>query len=324
MSNSGILMLDISIIDTNNMDALTNRLNIGQEKMKWKSHFDNHLIAKEVFNMKYKFELWNYDFFAYEEAERHLNDMSERGWDIVGITLEWLPIGVYQRRLQNKKKRYSIVPVEEDDHDFYVACEDAGWHKVRTIRGGLCIFEAQGDFAKPLFSDEMTKYQNLIEVMETNNPVSSFILTLILLLFIFFQDFKTDWGSPGYYVLAGICLMGLVANVVGIKEYLFHKKAAEYAEEGIILEKSSFYLKFNIVSFGAAAITWIGLLLYLTHYYITIYPSILGTILTAATPFVFLFGSFIRAAKHFDVTGVLLMYISIVSPGFVFLLVDGV
>ena len=237
MSNSGILMLDISIIDTNNMDALTNRLNIGQEKMKWKSHFDNHLIAKEVFNMKYKFELWNYDFFAYEEAERHLNDMSERGWDIVGITLEWLPIGVYQRRLQNKKKRYSIVPVEEDDHDFYVACEDAGWHKVRTIRGGLCIFEAQGDFAKPLFSDEMTKYQNLIEVMETNNPVSSFILTLILLLFIFFQDFKTGWGSPGYYVLAGICLMGLVANVVGIKEYLFHKKAAEYAEEGIILVK---------------------------------------------------------------------------------------
>ena len=118
--------------------------------------------------------------------------------------------------------------------------------------------------------------------------------------------------------------MGLVANVVGIKEYLFHKKASEYAEEGIILEKSSFYLKFNIVSFGAAAIIWIGLLLYLTHYYITIYPSILGTILTAATPFVFLFGSFIRAAKHFDVTGVLLMYISIISPGFVFLLVDGV
>ena len=67
--------------------------------------------------------------------------------------------------------------------------------------------------------------------------------------------------------------MGLVANVVGIKEYLFHKKAAEYAEEGIILEKSSFYLKFNIVSFGAAAIIWIGLLLYLTHYYITIYPA---------------------------------------------------
>ena len=100
-------MLDISIIDTNNMDALTNRLNIGQEKMKWKSHFDNHLIAKEVFNMKYKFELWNYDFFAYEEAERHLNDMSERGWDIVGITLEsvsYTHLDVYKRQAQGLRQ----------------------------------------------------------------------------------------------------------------------------------------------------------------------------------------------------------------------------
>lgn len=274
--------------------------------------------------MKYRFEIWSYDFFAYEEAERHLNDMSERGWDIVGITLEWLPIGVYQRRQQNRKKRYSIVPVKEDDHDFYMTCKDAGWRKVRTIRGGLCIFEAQDSFVKPLFTDEMTKYQNLIEVTELNNPVSSIILAFILLLFTFFKDFKTGWGSPGYYVLAGICLMGLISGVVGIKEYLFHKKAAEYAEEGIILRKSSFYQKFNIASISAAAIVWIGLLLYLIHCYITMYPSILGILSTAAIPFVFLFGSFIRAAKHFDVTGVLLMYISIISPGFVFILIDGV
>ncbi len=164
----------------------------------------------------------------------------------------------------------------------------------------------------------MTKYQNLIEVMETNNPVSSFILTLILLLFIFFQDFKTGWGSPGYYVLAGICLMGLVANVVGIKEYLFHKKGGGicggrnyFREVKFLSEVQYCFIWCRGNNLDRAAAVFDSLL----YYYLS---SILGTILTAATPFVFLFGSFIRAAKHFDVTGVLLMYISIVSPGFVF------
>ncbi len=274
--------------------------------------------------MKYKLEFWRYGLFDYEEAEKHLNRMSEEGWDIEGVATEWFPLAVYQKRLGGRKTCYSIVPIKENDTDFVRICEDAGWRKVRAIRSGLCIFEAKDKNAKQPFTDEMTKYQNVLEVAESTNPLSGLAILAIVLLINFFQDFKSGWGSTEYYVLAGICMMAMLSIVLAFKEYRFHKKAAEYAEEGINLQKSPIYKYFGLVSCGGAVIIGVGLIVYLLYCYINIYPSVLGIILTAATPFIFLLGGFLRAAKHFDVTGILLMYISIISPGFVLLLVEGI
>ncbi len=274
--------------------------------------------------MKYKLELWKYGLFDYEDAEKHLNHMSENGWDIVGIATEWFPFAVYQKRLKDSKKRYSIVPIKEEDTDFVRICEDAGWRKVRAIRGGLCIFEATDRDAKQPFTDEVTKYQNVLEVAESNNLVSSFVILAIIIAFNFFQDFKSGWGTTSYYAIAGICLIGMLNVIVGVKEYLFHKKAAEYAEKGAILKKPVVYRYLDLVFCGSAVIIGVGLFAYLLYCYISIYSSVLGVILTAVTPFVFLFGSFIRAATPFEVTGILLTYMSVISPGFVLLLIEGI
>lgn len=274
--------------------------------------------------MNYKFELWRYGFFDYEEAERHLNQMGKKGWNIRGVTSLWFPMAVYEKNEENRSKRYSMVPIKEDDSDFVRICEDAGWRKVNAIRGGLCIFEDTEGAAKPPFTDEMTKYQNMLEVAEANNPIGSAVVLLILIAVTFFQNFKDGWGSIGYYVVAGIFLMAVLSVLIGLKEYHFHKKAAEFAEEGIILEKSDIYRKFESFSLLCGAIVTLGLILCLLYCDICIYHSILAFVITVTAPALYLFGSYMQAATRFEVTGILLMFISFLSPTFTLILIEGI
>ena len=78
----------------------------------------------------YKIEIWKYDVENYKKAEEHILEMAEKGYELEFINDTWIPLAVYRKTEDTKKRKYSVVPVPwyNTDQEFRMMCEDAGWH----------------------------------------------------------------------------------------------------------------------------------------------------------------------------------------------------
>lgn len=65
--------------------------------------------------MKYKVKLWTYDILDYEEAETQLNKMAESGYELTRISMEWIPLALYEKTKDASKKRYEVEPSQDMD-----------------------------------------------------------------------------------------------------------------------------------------------------------------------------------------------------------------
>lgn len=266
-----------------------------------------------VVSMKYKFEIWKWDFFDFEGAETHLNQRAAEGWELIGVTTVWFPVAVYERTLAAASKRYAVEVSKEDDEDFFQTCEDAHWKRKTILRNGICVFETSSKDAKPLFNDKSTRYLHIAQTLEEKRPYLSMFVFVMMALYIGFEDFRTSeidfWMYLRWFLCAGFILSAAEEYIA----YRFIQRAVALAAEGQETYRSAAYKIFNNVMIMIGILTLMGMYSYMLAHYILLVPSLIGTLLVIAMPIVFLIGAWLRVIKDM-VTGIVLMFLSIVLP----------
>lgn len=131
--------------------------------------------------MKYKLELWKYDYFSWREAEEHLNKMAEKGYRFRYICSPENSTACYQRDEAAKGKRYTIDIHYDNDSsglaDYYQLYKDSGWNLVYSEDddcGGFCIFESSTlATPKPPYYDQGSREEAMTAMLETEDKISS-------------------------------------------------------------------------------------------------------------------------------------------------------
>lgn len=144
--------------------------------------------------MKYRFEQWSNNQFEYEEIENHLNEMSQQGWELrnahsgIGIVV------CYQRNPEALQSKYTVDVVGRHDDDYLALCRDAGWELVAQMKNHMCLFVSEDGSARPLHTDEITKYQRILDVLSEGKLIKSwwtYYLQMGLMIAILFYGIGT-------------------------------------------------------------------------------------------------------------------------------------
>lgn len=229
--------------------------------------------------MNYKLELWKYDTFGYEAAEAHLNEMAQRGLELVSISLNWLPLAAYRRSELAKEKRYAVEIIDKDDEEQFQLYQETGWTKVIHLKNSQCVFETTDKDARPLFTDVVSKYQNAVEVIRNSTAFAFNIIGGIvfvgLLLYIFGNDVMQDMPRIWKYFFYLIIAMSTVQIAAYLGSFFYLKRAVVDAEGHIRKQLGICRWLESFNAFFIAGFFLTGFFLFLVTYG-WLRPSLLG------------------------------------------------
>lgn len=180
--------------------------------------------------MKYKIEYWKYDIFDFDEAEQHLNQMAEKGWQLSGLTLEWMPLACYRNCSTETPKKYAIAFTESDEEDerLIQLYHDAGWKLEQELnRYRQCIFSTEEQDLPPLYTDKKSKTESALQsIKDSTNFVMRLILWVLLLIATIWIYKQEELYSVRLLVLL-IMVPGLLDFFVVVSNYHYIKKGAQ-------------------------------------------------------------------------------------------------
>lgn len=269
--------------------------------------------------MRYKFELWPYDLFSFEDAENHLNLMAEKGFELVGVSIEWFPLAVYKRTAEASKKRYCVelVTKAEQEEDFFQLCEDVGWKKLVSLKNDQCVFFTEQQNAKPLFSAPTARYEHAREVVKTcdwyeNNIAAAVFVIILSLLAIWTVNNSADerysilWLLISGVVIGSISLLNLFLNKNWVKE-----RVKRGYEEGLV-EMPTWLKKMNQWEHYTGLVLVILMFGYCFIKFAIIEKSLLGACMVITIPILFTTGFIVKEIYGKNVLGIGMMFIGTV------------
>lgn len=293
-------MLDISNIDTKEVDVI----------ICLKRNGEMYIGAKD---MKYKVRLWSYDILDYEEAETELNRMAGEGYELIRISMEWIPLALYQKTSQAVEKRYEVEPSWDQDECYIQMCQDAGWTKLFDLKTHLSIFVTTNKKAKPLYSDQKSRYQHAAETMQSGCRFDFTLMGYIFAMIVCYLGFAwvRDDRESRCFVITAASLLTVFMISYSVKYYYTLKYArAMSANPGY--PKPGWLKWLNQVSRLAVIIVpYLGMMALWLYKFIITSPDITGIMLTLAAPVLFICGYLIRAFTKQRKPGFCIMLIGV-------------
>lgn len=262
--------------------------------------------------MKYKLEIWKYDIFDADEAEKHLNRAAGTGWELVNISQQFFPLALYRRNPYADEKLYSVKLVGKDEADYFQLCKDAGWELKQQV-GKTCVFYTADKDTKPLYSDLESEYQNILESGRGCGFYMYGIGTALvfLLLFGMFWLLRGEIEAWDFVIVAiagSIALLILAINYYA--NYFYFQRALGKLAHGMDTKKPRWLKVVNGLSRYCLLFFLAVLISVYLYKYIWYSFSLLGIVLTVLAPVVFLAGYLIRNLSGRQTLGNVVMAIS--------------
>ena len=193
----------------------------------------------------YKIEIWKYDVENYKKAEEHILEMAEKGYELEFINDIWIPLAVYRKTEDTKKRKYSVVPVPwyNTDQEFRMMCEDAGWHMLAKKQTGIGVFYSDDLDATPIFSDEETEAMMGQEAtVKKNGLAGCFVILMILIMIpvtwlVFFIPAENIYLVVGRILCIVIWLFIALEIFVALMEERLYNGWLQERHDGEIYEK---------------------------------------------------------------------------------------
>ena len=202
--------------------------------------------------MKRKYELNLYAPFQYEDIQRHLEEMAERGWELERIGYRWF---VY-RPAEPGPIRYALAfhpevgnydPLPTQGQEIYADyCQEAGWELVDTWSQypQIQFYRSRQAYPLPLQTDLSTQWRVMTTWMETRFVVPlrriAVFFTLFLIPYLAIAVFLLFLGPPDFWI-RGLCwalllllISFLAALLVSLSEsQRWLEEARRAAQEGL-------------------------------------------------------------------------------------------
>lgn len=142
--------------------------------------------------MKYKVRPFRYGPYDYRDAERLLNEMSQKGWEFKAISKGWLrDWAMFEKVKDEKKNTYNIdlkgSMTDGEKEEYYKFYDDLGWHYLDTYNKKLNIFKSNRKDDIPIYSEEQAEYENLKEYGKPSTDMLPIIQFLGMTFLIYFN-----------------------------------------------------------------------------------------------------------------------------------------
>lgn len=192
--------------------------------------------------MRYKLEIWKFDIFDYEETAAHLNEMAERGFELMKAGSY---LALYKKNVGMSDIKYAVelAPKGEEGEAFLSICVDAGWKQVGRCNMESVVFTAPKETV-PIYTDSLTKYQNAVNVVNKSgksalNAVWDFLLFVLMLHALYNSMLYKDSEFATTLSILSICLLSFLSASITLINNVYLHRCRSAASEGKILRKAS-------------------------------------------------------------------------------------
>jgi len=213
----------------------------------------------------YKFEIWKYDSARCQEAERHLQDMADRGYEFTGVKSYMWPFVVYKKHERPVCKKYSVSILPGDDETLTALCRESGWEILGDSIFGMTVFAADDPDATPLFTDEESRLEMWREMFKDEKRDKGWGLLLLAgaLVWVIYSAIKYgEITLSSFLPLVVIIMTGmlwassaLVQDRVIKGQYKCITEGTEYVTPGWI--RLFYRLKFPVITLCCISILFI-------------------------------------------------------------------
>ena len=216
----------------------------------------------------YKLEIWKYDSAQCEAAEKHLQDMAEKGYEFTGVKSYMWPFVVYKKHDRPVRKKYSVAMMPGDDAILAELCRESGWEILGDSMFGMTICAADNPDAKPIFTDEESRLEMWKEMFEHSRRDKGFVLFLLAAGAVWFiseilkhddKELLISFFLPsGLILLTGVLWAGssFVEERIIDGNYKAMMEGTEYKSPGWI--KLFYILKFPVMALACIAVFFIN------------------------------------------------------------------
>ena len=160
-----------------------------------------------------KFEIWEYDATKCEEATRHLNEMSLRGYELIGIS-NYFSMAGYVKTEDAHNKKYSVVINDTDkeaDNTNLIYMDS---------KEGVSIYCSEGELPKYDDDEAFINLKNNL-LRKGRNGNNSIYSAPYLLLLIFASHLYRNISVENFSDIWFDMLPSLLINSIGILVILF-------------------------------------------------------------------------------------------------------
>ncbi|MGF6376436.1 hypothetical protein M2140_001509 [Clostridiales Family XIII bacterium PM5-7] len=204
--------------------------------------------------MRYKFELWNYGNYDFLEAEKHLNEMAEKGWSYKGKTIIFNGIAVYEKTEQAYQTQFAVDTFvrenKERELEYYQLMKESGWEIIQPeSRRAQKVFQASKTSGVAIpYNDQESKMEivsaSLAESKEEFKRVFWSIIVLLLCYFLRGIADEVDLKVIGGAVMS-YCGLMIIITLINATSFAYRHKQMN---SGKVLNRTTIEKKISILA----------------------------------------------------------------------------
>jgi len=214
----------------------------------------------------YKLEIWKYDSAQCQEAEKHLYEMAEKGYEFTGVKRHMWPLVVYKKQDEPIRKKYSVAVMPGEDAALIELCKESGWEMLGHDNLGMTVMASDNPDARPIFTDEETRLEMWKEMFEKHktNQMWGYIIVGALYVWLLSESVKVierlqDFTFTAVAVLM-LIVLGLWAGTALVEKKIMREQY-QCIMEGTEYERPAWISKFYKIKVPVTMFMFVAVIL---------------------------------------------------------------